>query len=100
MAFRRDRKSLDGTVNDVDEHTAKHLHRRNGRYFLHLRLSDELTLEYTAEDYELIGQLLREFVHEARRCGRVPPHRHTLSRPRLRAASPRVCGPIARAHAA
>src|SRR3989338_6760246 len=62
-----DSETGDGAVNNIDEHTAKHLHRGNGRYLLHVRLSDELALEDTSENDELVDELLAELVHQARR---------------------------------
>src|SRR3989344_4417708 len=62
-----DSETGDRAVNNVDEHAAKHLQRRNGRDFLHFRPIDELPLEDTSEDGELVGELLAEFVYEPRR---------------------------------
>src|SRR3989344_2488900 len=64
-----DSETGDRAVNNVDEHAAKHLQRRNGRDFLHFRPIDELPLENASEDSELVGELLAEFVYEPRREG-------------------------------
>src|SRR3989344_2397238 len=60
---------LSGTVNELREHSAQRSHRRYGCDFLHLRPVDELALEDTSEDCELVGKLLAEFVYEPRRDG-------------------------------
>src|SRR3989338_6315368 len=62
---------LSGTVNELREHSPQRSHRRYGCDFLHLRPVDELALEDTSEDCELVGKLLAEFVYEPRCDGGV-----------------------------